>query len=276
MRGADAPRTLDPLLAQGNGGVALEVSSVYLSYAGSSGPSSGEPARGTLALSDVSFSVRPGEFLVILGPSGCGKSTLLKVIAGLLKPSRGEIRIGDAEDGPGRVGFVFQSDALLPWRTAVQNVQLAVELAGRHKGDARNRAVQLMEELGLGGSGDKYLHQLSGGMRKRVALARTFAYEPSVFLMDEPFGSLDAQTRILVGNFFLNTLRRAGQTVLFVTHDVDEAIALADRIVILSKSPGRVATIIDDNLPKPRDYYQSRHVTGFNDLQKRIWEVISA
>ena len=250
-------------------GAAIEVSNVSVRYAGR-----GAASGARLAVSDVSFSVRPGEFLAILGPSGCGKSTLLKVMAGLLTPSRGSVQIGDGGAESSRVGFVFQSDALLPWQTAVQNVKLAVQLAGEGPSEAARRAVQLMEELGLGDSCNHYPSQLSGGMRKRVALARALAYQPAVFMMDEPFSALDAQTRIKVGNFFLDLLRRFGQTVVFVTHDMDEAIALADRIMVMSKGPGRVAAMVDVSLPKPRDYYESRFADGFKELQKQVWEIL--
>jgi len=225
----------------------------------------------TLAVSDVSFSVAPGERLVIIGPSGCGKSTLLKAAGGLLEPSSGSVRIGEADDD--RIGFVFQSDALLPWRTALANVELAARLAGAD--EPRARSVELMGSLGLGDAEGKYPSQLSGGMRKRVALARALAYDPSVFFMDEPFGALDAQTRISVGNFLLGLLEQFGQTVVFVTHDLDEAIALADRILVMTASPGGVADVVEVPLPKPRDYYESRFEEGFTDLQKRVWELIS-
>jgi NitT/TauT family transport system ATP-binding protein len=256
-------------------GASIEVDSVSLAYAGGKAGAGAPRTTGTLAVSDVSFSARPGEVVVVLGPSGCGKSTLLKVIAGLLAPSRGSVRIDGTAQADRRVGFVFQSDALLPWRTAVQNVKLAVQLAGKSRQEAGVQAHQLMEELGLGDSCDKYPSQLSGGMRKRVALARALAYDPSVFLMDEPFGALDAQTRIRVGNFLLRILDRFGQTVIFVTHDIDEAIVLADRIIVMSASPGRIAATIDVSLPKPRDYYESRLTDGFTAMQKRVWEMMS-
>jgi NitT/TauT family transport system ATP-binding protein len=245
---------------------------VAVRYAGST--RGGVGAR--LAVADTSFSVEPGEFLAILGPSGCGKSTLLKVMAGLLQPSRGSVRIGNGQGDDARVGFVFQSDALLPWRTALQNVQLAVELAGGNRAEAADRAAQLMNELGLGESCNMYPAQLSGGMRKRVALARALAYQPTVFMMDEPLSALDAQTRIQVGNFFLGILQRFGQSVVFVTHDIDEAVALADRILIMTPAPGRVSAIVDVPLPKPRSYYESRFADGFKDIQKRVWELLES
>ena len=250
--------------------VAIEIDGVSVSYSGT------RAGRSSLALDDVSVSVRRGEFLVLLGPSGCGKSTLLKVVADLLAPSRGTVRVhGDGADAAHRVGFVFQSDALLPWRTALQNVTLAVELSRTgSRQEAAARGLELMEELGLADACDKFPAQLSGGMRKRVALARAFAYRPAVFLMDEPFGALDAQTRIKVGNFLLSLLRRHAQTTVFVTHDIDEAVALADRIVVMSASPGRIAGIVDVPLPKPRDYYQTRFDDGFREIQRTVWELL--
>jgi NitT/TauT family transport system ATP-binding protein len=246
------------------GSAHIEVSHLSVEYAAS------RLARATLAVSDVSFCVGRGERWVIIGPSGCGKSTLLKAMGGLLEPSAGSVRIG--EGGDARIGFVFQADALLPWRTALANVELAARFAGC--GSPRERSVELMEQLGLGNAEGKYPSQLSGGMRKRVALARALAYDPSVFFMDEPFGALDAQTRISVGNFLLGLLEKFGQTIVFVTHDLDEAIALADRILVMTASPGAVADFVEVPLGKPRDYYESRFEDGFTDLQKRVWELI--
>jgi NitT/TauT family transport system ATP-binding protein len=249
-------------------GASIDVSGVGVRYAGAPG------AGGTLAIDDVSFTVKPEEIVVVVGPSGCGKSTLLKAIAGLLVPSRGTVRIVQAGVPWPRVGFVFQSDALLPWRTALHNVQLSVRLTGESGAAAAPRALHLMEELGLSDSCNKYPAQLSGGMRKRVALARALAYEPAVFLMDEPFSALDAHTRIQVGNFFLRIVERFGQSVVFVTHDIDEAVALADRVLVLSSRPGRVLGMFDVPLSRPRDYYRSRFEDGFRDLQRRVWDLI--
>jgi len=253
-------------------GASIEVSGLTVRYAAAA--SAGEPHQGTLAIDDISFRVRPKEIVVIVGPSGCGKSTLLKAVAGLLRPSRGSVRVIQPEAAAPRVGFVFQSDALLPWRTAVQNVELAVRLTGESSRVAGARAAHLMRELGLGDSCDKYPAQLSGGMRKRVALARALAYEPAVFLMDEPFSALDANTRIHVGNFFLRIVERFGQSVVFVTHDIDEAVALGDRILVLSRGPGRLIGTFDVALPRPRDYYKSRFEDGFRELQKRVFDLI--
>jgi len=266
------PGGTDPLWASHTHAASIDVFGVTVRYAGAA--SAGQAHQGTLAVDDVSFRVNPQEIVVIVGPSGCGKTTLLKTIGGLLRPSRGSVRISQAGAADPRLGFVFQSDALLPWRTAVQNVELAVRLARESPRVAGARAAHLMEELGLGDSRDKYPSQLSGGMRKRVALARALAYEPAVFLMDEPFSALDANTRIHVGNFFLRIVERFGQSVLFVTHDIDEAVALGDRILVLSRGPGRLVGTFDVNLPRPRDYYKSRFEDGFRELARSVFELI--
>jgi NitT/TauT family transport system ATP-binding protein len=249
----------------------IAVSDVALRY-----PGSGATSTSTLAVADVAFDVAPGEFVAIIGPSGCGKSTLLKIICGLMRASEGTVSIdGTLVDGvPKSVGFLFQSDALLPWRTAKQNVIAGAILAGQSERQAAERAIALLEELGLGAALDKYPSELSGGMRKRVALARTLAYDPAVFLLDEPFSALDAQTRIHVGNRFLKTLEKLNQSVVFVTHDIEEAIALADRVLVMTTSPGRIAAEFAIDLPRPRDYYASRFEPGFRRFQERIWDVL--
>ena len=249
----------------------IEVDGVSVRFAAST-----QQQRSNLALSGVSVRVAPGEFVAILGPSGCGKSTLLRVVCGLLGATQGTVRV----DGqvvtrvPPGIGFLFQSDALLPWKTARENVAIGAILAGKAPGEAGRRAEVLLGDIGLGQALHKYPAELSGGMRKRVALARTMAYEPTVFLLDEPFSALDAQTRIHVGNRFLRVLETLGQTVLIVTHDIDEAIALADRVLVMTASPGRIAADFAIDLPRPRDYYGSRFEPRFRDLQGRIWEIL--
>jgi NitT/TauT family transport system ATP-binding protein len=233
-------------------------------------------SRPVTALSDISLTVGETEFVSIVGPSGCGKSTMLKIVSGLLKASSGRVDLDGARvDGvPKGVGFLFQSDALLPWSSALKNVEIGGQLAGLSADEATRTAKALLEELGLAKAMDKFPNELSGGMRKRVALARTLAYRPSIFLLDEPFSALDAQTRIQVGNRFLDVLQKLGQSVILVTHDIEEAIVMADRVVVMTAAPGTVAEVFDIHLPRPRDYYQSRFDPGFRDLQGRIWEVL--
>jgi NitT/TauT family transport system ATP-binding protein len=249
----------------------IDVDAVSVRFAAST-----QQQRSNLALSGVSVRVAPGEFVAILGPSGCGKSTLLRVVCGLLAATQGTVRIDDrvVTRVPPGIGFLFQSDALLPWKTARENVAIGAILAGKAPGEAGRRAEALLVDIGLGQALDKYPAELSGGMRKRVALARTMAYEPTVFLLDEPFSALDAQTRIYVGNRFLRVLETLGQTVLIVTHDIDEAIAMADRVLVMTASPGRIAANFVIDLPRPRDYYGSRFEPRFRDLQGRIWEIL--
>ena len=232
----------------------------------------GQEGSGLAAVDGVNFTVKPGEFVAIVGPSGCGKSTLLKAVAGLIPLSGGTVKLGD--DAETRIGFVFQTDALLPWRTAIGNIEIALRLAGVGAAVARSRARELLKRVGLEESSDKFPGQLSGGMRKRVALARALAYDPAVFLMDESFSALDAQTRIQVGNFFLGIQAQSGQSVLFVTHDIEEAVTLADRVLVMSPGPGRIVKAIDVPLPRPRDYYASRFEPGFNELQQTVWDAL--
>jgi NitT/TauT family transport system ATP-binding protein len=232
--------------------------------------------RSNAALSDVSFRVGAGEFVAIIGPSGCGKSTLLRAVSGLIRATKGVVKIDGrpVDRVPRGIGFLFQSDALLPWKTAAENVAIGAILAGKGQKEARGRAGSLLAEIGLGAALDKYPAELSGGMRKRVALSRTIAYEPTLFLLDEPFSALDAQTRIYVGNRFLRILEQLHHTVLFVTHDIEEAIAMADRVLVMTAAPGRVAAEFPIDLPRPRDYYRSRFEPRFRELQQRVWEVL--
>ncbi|MGH7042015.1 MAG: ABC transporter ATP-binding protein [Acetobacteraceae bacterium] len=246
----------------------ITVADVAVRYPGRAG----QADSGAAAVEHVSFTVRAGEFVAIVGPSGCGKSTLLKAIAGLVPLSGGTVTLGGGPET--RVGFVFQTDALLPWRTASGNIEVALRLAGERPAAARMRARDLLTRVGLGESSDKFPGQLSGGMRKRVALARALAYDPAVFLMDESLSALDAQTRIQVGNFFLGILAQSGQTVLFVTHDIEEAVTLADRVLVMSQGPGRIVTAIEIALPRPRDYYASRFAPGFKELQQAVWDAL--
>jgi NitT/TauT family transport system ATP-binding protein len=249
----------------------IDINGVSLRYAGF-----GSDGGSNLALDRVSFRIAQGEFVAIIGPSGCGKSSLLRLVSGLFPVTEGTITLDGkvVRQVPPGIGFLFQSDALLPWKTAIENVAIGAMLAGHSPRESRERARSLLEQIGLGSALDKYPSELSGGMRKRVALSRTMAYEPTVFLLDEPFSALDAQTRIHVGNGFLKVLESLGQTVMFVTHDIDEAIALADRVVVMTAAPGRIAAEFPIDLPRPRDYYRSRMESGFRELQERIWDVL--
>jgi NitT/TauT family transport system ATP-binding protein len=231
------------------------------------------------AVHDTSLAVGEGEFVSIVGPTGCGKSTLLNVAAGLLAPSSGRVEIfGNALIGLNRTaGYLFQSDALFPWKTALENIAIGLEIAGTPPADARKRAEAWMARVGLAGLGARYPHMLSGGQRKRVGLAQVLIRDPRILLMDEPFGPLDAQTRQIMGNLLLDLWGADRKAVLFVTHDLEEAIALSDRVVIMSAGPA--ARIIGDwsvALPRPRDIAEVRHEKAFQDLHREIWAVLKA
>jgi NitT/TauT family transport system ATP-binding protein len=231
----------------------------------------------SLAVDGATLSVGEGEFVALVGPSGCGKSTILKVVAGLIAASAGSVLVGDepVRGVPDGVGMVFQNDALLPWKTVRDNVRLPLALRGLTNREQDAEIARLLELVQLTGFEDFYPRALSGGMRKRVALARTLAYDPRLFLMDEPFGPLDAQTRILIGREFLAIWERLGKSVLFVTHDVEEAIALADRVLVMSPRPGRIVAEFPIDLPRPRDYEEIRFEPQFRDLQRAIWHALT-
>jgi NitT/TauT family transport system ATP-binding protein len=234
--------------------------------------------RETLAVDGATLRVGEGEFVAIVGPSGCGKSTILKVVAGLIPPSGGRVLVDGAPlDGvPAGVGMVFQNDALLPWKTVRDNVRLPLALRGLQRADQNAEVERLLALVHLTGFADYFPRALSGGMRKRVALARTLAYAPSLFLMDEPFGPLDAQTRIHIGREFLEIWQRVGKSVVFVTHDVEEAIALADRVLVMTARPGRVKASFAIDLPRPRAYEEIRFTARFRDLHAEIWHALTA
>lgn len=226
------------------------------------------------ALSELTLTIPPGQFVAIVGPSGCGKSTMLSAISGLRRPSSGEVRLnGHAIDGlQSDVGFVFQQDALLPWRTALQNVALPLRFRGVPRKEAKDRARQWLARVGLAGFEDSYPHQLSGGMRKRTAIAATLVYEPAVLLMDEPFSALDVQTRHLMENDLLSMWGESnGQTVVFVTHDLEEAIGMADRVAVLTARPGRVLGDYAVELPRPRNLLGIKLDPDFIELYRVIW-----
>jgi len=231
------------------------------------------------AVKDATLAVGEGEFVAIVGPTGCGKSTLLNVAAGLLAPSSGRVEVfGSPLRGLNHTaGYLFQSDALFPWKTAIENIAIGLEIAGTPAANARARAEQWMVRVGLVGFGLRYPHMLSGGQRKRIGLAQVLIRDPRILLMDEPFGPLDAQTRQIMGNLLLDLWSADRKAVLFVTHDLEEAIALADRVVIMSAGPA--ARIIGDwtvALPRPRDIAEVRHDKTFRDLHRAIWAVLKA
>lgn len=209
----------------------------------------------TVALENFSLDINKGELISIVGPSGCGKTTLLRVIAGLLEPTSGEVLIGGKKcEGPGPDrGMVFQEFALFPWRSVRKNVEFGLEVAGDPKVERRVRVLRYIKAVGLEGFEDHRVHELSGGMKQRVALARAMVTKPAVLLMDEPFGSLDAQTRNIMQTELLRITERTDSTIVFVTHSVDEAVFLSDRVVILTRRPARIKEIVDIDLPHPRD-----------------------
>ncbi|HMJ84096.1 MAG TPA: ABC transporter ATP-binding protein [Vicinamibacterales bacterium] len=229
------------------------------------------------AVERATLDVADGEFVAIVGPTGCGKSTLLNVAAGLIGPSHGTATcFGKGLTGLNRLsGYLFQAEALFPWKTALENVAIGLEIAGTPKTDARARAEKWLTRVGLSGFGDRYPHMLSGGQRKRVGLAQVLIRDPKILLMDEPFGPLDAQTRQIMGNLLLELWNADRKAVLFVTHDLEEAIALADRVVIMSAGPS--ARIIGDwrvTLPRPRDISEVRMEKEFHELHREIWSVL--
>jgi NitT/TauT family transport system ATP-binding protein len=226
------------------------------------------------AVKDVTLSIAEGEFVSVVGPTGCGKSTLLNVAAGLLKPTSGTVRIrGEALAGINRkAGYMFQSEALMPWRTALGNVTAGLEFRGVAAEEARKRGDDWLERVGLAGFGDRYPHQLSGGMRKRTALAQMLILDPPILLMDEPFSALDIQTRQLMENELLELWNADRKSVIFITHDLEEAISLSDRVVVLSAGPATHP--IGDfpiDLARPRDVAEIRLTPRFIELHDRIW-----
>ena len=228
------------------------------------------------ALQPIDLAIHAHEFVALVGPSGCGKSTILNLIAGLLPPSSGVVSYdGTAVAGPNRrVGYMTQKDTLLPWRTAADNVRIALELKCRAvpRAEADARVAQIIGLVGLSGFERHYPSELSGGMRKRVGLARTLIYEPETLLMDEPFGALDAQLKLLMLDQLQELTRQRRMTVVFVTHDLGEAITLADRVVVFSARPGRIRTIRAVDLPSPRDVFRIRFTEAFARLNEELWD----
>jgi NitT/TauT family transport system ATP-binding protein len=261
--------------ANGRGGApraeVVELVSVYKAFV------AGGTRQAKLALEDVSLRVPRGEFWSIIGPSGCGKSTILNLIAGLSAPTDGTILYdGRAVRGVNTdVGYVTQDDNLLPWRTLQANVELALELRGVPAARRAERSRELIARVGLAGFERHYPAELSGGMRKRASIIRTLIYEAPVILMDEPFGPLDAQTRLVLQDDLLRLWERSRQTILFVTHDLVEAIALSDKVVVMSAGPGRIKHVYEVGIPRPRDVFHIHQAPGFSLIYDRLWADIS-
>lgn len=234
----------------------------------------GETAPAVI-LSDINLTIEDGEFLCILGPSGCGKSTLLEILAGLQAPTQGEVRFGDSplEGTDKRRGVVFQDPSLYPWRTVQRNVELGLEIRGTDKRERSAAARRYLEMVGLGGFEQKYPHQLSGGMKQRAGLARAFANRPEVLLMDEPFGAVDHLTRLQLQDDLLQIWESEKKTVVFITHDVAEAVFLADRVVILSPRPGRVNAIFQVPQARPRKRDDAGLLKIQNDIYASLHQV---
>jgi len=226
-----------------------------------------------VAVRDVSLDVPEGTFLSVVGPSGCGKSTLLAMISGLQPADGGEVLVrGEpVRDVRADVGFIFQREALLPWKTVLDNVALALVFRGRSPGDARGVARDWIARVGLAGFEHSYPHQLSGGMRKRVSLAQPLVYDPPIVLMDEPFSALDVQTRNLMENELLGLWAEDRKTVVFITHDLEEAIALSDQVVVMTASPGRIKASYPIDLPRPRNVTEIRFEPRFAELYAQLW-----
>jgi NitT/TauT family transport system ATP-binding protein len=248
-------------------GSAIELRGVYKRFPTASG--------GTYtALRDISFSVKPGEFCAVVGPTGCGKSTTLGLISGLEAPSLGEVRVfGEQVRGIVEgIGYMFQTDSVFPWRDALSNVMAGPRFHGVPKGEARDRARDWLRRVGLEGFERYYPHQMSGGMRKRLALAQTLINQPRILLMDEPFSALDVQTRGLMEDELLGLWSSLNASVVFITHDLEEAIALADRVLVITAGPGTVKGSYTIDLPRPRNVSEIRFEPRFVQLYQEIWD----
>ena len=243
----------------------IVVEGVTKRYLTSSGP--------VEALHDVSLAVEEGSFCTLIGPSGCGKSTLLGMLGGLVAPDQGRLLVdGRPVTGPDprRVATVFQEAGLFPWRTTLQNVEFGLELQGVPAERRRRTATDLLGPLGLSGFAEKYPRELSGGMKQRVAIGRALALDAKILLMDEPFGALDEQTRVLMGEWLLDIWRRTGKTVIFVTHSLHEALFLSTRVAVMTARPGRIKDVVDVTLPFPRDL----NAPEVTDLRAKLWEQV--
>lgn len=233
------------------------------------------PAKGreVTALDGLSLTIHPGEFVSVVGPSGCGKSTLLNLTSGILAPTTGRVilRGTPVTSIAQGLGYVFQSDALLPWKSVYDNIAMGLRLQKVPESEVKPRVEEWLERVGLAGFGQSYPHQLSGGMRKRVAIAQALVHDPDMLLMDEPFSALDVQTRNMMENELLSLWEGLHKTVLFITHDLEEAIALSDRIVVMTARPGRVKATYPIDLPRPRDITSVRLNPRYHELYGQIW-----
>ena len=253
--------------------LSLELNAVTCAFAGAGK----RPAY--TAVRDATLTVAQGEFVSVVGPTGCGKSTLLNMAAGLIAPTKGSVSVdGVPLVGLNRqAGYMFQSDALMPWRSALENVAAGLEYRRLPAAECRSQAMQWLARVGLTAAADRYPHQLSGGMRKRVALAQILALNPRVLLMDEPFSALDIQTREMMENELLKLWQQDRKSVMFITHDLGEAIALSDRVVVLSAGPAsHPIGEFEINLPRPRDVFEVQHDPRFIELHAEIWQTLKA
>jgi NitT/TauT family transport system ATP-binding protein len=268
MNGAAAAIPLDSEQAKARRGtVRISVANLHKRYR--------SPNGDVNAVEDVSFEVRQGEFVALLGPSGCGKSTILNMVAGLLDRTDGRIRLDDDDVQAGyvnrKVGYVFQRDTVFPWRTVEDNIGYGLEIAGVAKAKRKEKVRRAIEMAGLSGFDKSFPRMLSGGMRQRVALMRTLIMEPEILLMDEPFGALDTHTKLEMHKTLLEIWERERQTVLFVTHDLGEALTLSSRIILLSARPGRLKEDFEVPFPRPRDAVSLRETAEFGRLYSHIW-----
>jgi NitT/TauT family transport system ATP-binding protein len=248
---------------------ALSFKSIRQSFVGQSGDAP------LLVLNDISFDVPRGKFVSVIGPSGCGKSTLVQMAAGLLKPTGGQVlHNGTVVAGVNRtIGFVPQQAQLLPWKTMIENVEFPLLLRGVGSTERRARAQEAIDKVDLSGFEAHYPYQLSGGMQKRVSIARMLVYKPDTILMDEPFGALDAQTRMVMQHDLQNMLAAEGASVLFVTHDITEAVMLSDSVIIMSRRPARILAEVQIDLPRPRDMFEPHMIPGFAEAYDRVWSM---
>lgn len=236
----------------------------------------GEKSEKFLALDNFNLKIKKGEFITIVGPSGCGKSTFLDILAGLSKPTSGELYIDDKliEGADLDRGIIFQGYALFPWRTVEQNIEFGLEIKGIPKNERKEISNKFIKLVGLSNFQNRYPHELSGGMKQRVAIARALAYDPDVLLMDEPFAAVDAQTRELLQEELLNIWEDTNKTIVFITHSIEEAIFLADRVVVMTPNPGKIKEVIEINFPRPRSTVNVRMSQEFSSNRNRIWELL--